>query len=114
MSLTELLNQIEDQPQQIDFVQVMAVISEHYNYLPTTFANGSLLNAAGKNEGSCKIFAFALLNKLNQQQTLACFGAYYRDDVLKHPQGEDHGNIRQFIAQGWQGIKFEGVALVAV
>jgi len=114
MSLTELLNQIENQPQQIDFVQVMAVISEHYNYQPTTFTNGSLLNEAGNNEGSCKIFAFAQLNKLNQLQTLACFGAYYRDDVLKHPQGDDHGNIRQFIAQGWQGIKFEGVALVAV
>ena len=57
----------------------------------------------GENSGSCKIFAFAQLHHLDEASTLACFGAYYRDDVLKHPQGSDHQNIRQFINTGWQG-----------
>jgi len=114
MSLPQLLNQIENQPDQIDFAHVMAVITQHYRYQPTAFNNGSLRNEAGQNEGSCKIFSFAQLHQLDQQQTLACFGAYYREDVLEHPHADDHGNIRQFISHGWQGIGFEGVALVAI
>jgi hypothetical protein len=70
-----------------------------------------LLNDAGKNNGSCKLFSFARLNKLSPQQTLHCFGAYYRDDVLKHPEGTDHQNIRNFIKTGWAGIEFSGSAL---
>ncbi|MDX8378882.1 MAG: HopJ type III effector protein [Gallionella sp.] len=38
------------------------------------------------NFGSCKLFSFAQLNGFLQQQTRFCFGAYYRDEVLKHPQ----------------------------
>jgi hypothetical protein len=52
-----------------------------------------------------------LLNNLNQEQTLACFGDYYREDVLKNPEGNDHGNIRNFMNTGWNGIKFEDQAL---
>ncbi|WP_083761723.1 HopJ type III effector protein [Psychromonas ingrahamii] len=42
---------------------------------------------------------------------LACFGHYYREDVLKHPQAKDHQNIRQFMISGWQGIDFSSQAL---
>ena len=69
------------------------------------------MNEAGTNEGSCKIFAFAQLHHLSEQATLACFGQYYREDVLQNPQGNDHGNIRNFIKQGWQGITFESDVL---
>jgi hypothetical protein len=41
---------------------------------------------------------------------LACFGAYYRNDVLGNPEGSDHGNIRNFMESGWAGVKLpEGV-----
>lgn len=100
----------------VDFQDTMAVIAEHYHYRPTEFSNGvqqPLLNEAGRNEGSCKIFAFAKLHALNQQQTLALFGDYYRNDVLQNPHGTDHQNIRNFIRDGWDGIVFQGEALQA-
>ena len=95
----------------IAFEDVMHVISENYDYTATSFTNGELLNETGTNEGSCKVFYFAKLNNLNEQQTLACFGRYYREDVLANPEGSDHGNIRNFIKTGWSGIQFNGVAL---
>lgn len=93
-----------------DFEDCMAVINEHYDYSPTAFKNGDVANEAGQNEGSCKIFAFGKLNNLSEQQTLRCFGRFYRD-VLNTPEGSDHGNIRSFMREGWAGIVFEGEAL---
>jgi hypothetical protein len=110
--LEELLN---NTPDKIEFDQVMQVIEENYNYMPTRFTNGEgcvqVTNEAGSNEGSCKIFSFAQLNNLNEKQTLACFGNYYREDVLAHPENTDHANIRNFIKSGWAGIHFDGIAL---
>ena len=89
----------------------MAVIEENYQFSETDFSNGQQNNKAGKNSGSCKIFAFASLHKLTEPQTLACFGSYYRDDVLQNPEGDDHQNIRQFMLHGWSGITFKAQAL---
>lgn len=111
-SLASFLEQIKQQEATIEFEQVMHVIEDNYQYQPTQFTNGELINESGTNEGSCKIFYFAQLNKLSAQQTLACFGRYYRDDVLANPSGNDHGNIRNFMQTGWQGIEFTSVALV--
>jgi len=113
-TLTDFIAQLQSQEKTIEFEQVMQVIMENYHYQPTIFYNDKLVNEASTNEGSCKIFYFAKLNKLNQQQTLACFGRYYRDDVLANPQGNDHANIRHFIKTGWQGIKFNSAALFAI
>jgi len=33
---------------------------------------------------------FAQLQQLSQAETLACFGKYYREDVLQNPEGDDH------------------------
>ncbi|QPK64884.1 HopJ type III effector protein [Methylomonas sp. LL1] len=102
--------------QAVDFQESMAVIGEHYDYQPTQFSNGirqPLINEAGRNEGSCKIFAFAKLQGLDQAQTLALFGDYYRKDVLENPDGTDHQNIRNFMRDGWDGIVFSGEALTA-
>ena len=87
------------------------MIDALYDFTPTTFKNGELMNEQGQNNGSCKLFAFAKLHNLNLQQTLNCFGAYYRDDVLKHPEATDHQNIRNFMKYGLAGIKYEGNAL---
>jgi hypothetical protein len=101
----------------ISFDETIAVIAENYHYHPTKFSNGlnehALVNQAGTNEGSCKIFAFAQLHKLTQQQTLNLFGDYYRLDVLNDPYGTGHQNIRKFMHYGWDGIRFDGVALTA-
>ena len=100
--------------QAVDFQETMAVIAENYDYQPTEFSNGiqqPLINEAGRNEGSCKIFAFAKLHGLDQAQTLALFGDYYRKDVLEQPEGNDHQNIRNFMRDGWEGIIYKGEAL---
>jgi hypothetical protein len=94
-----------------DFEDSIAFITAHYDYTPTAFDNGSLHNAAGQNEGSCRIFAFAKAEGLSEADTLALFGRFYRVDVLQHPEKTDHGNIRNFMQQGWSGIRFHGQAL---
>ena len=109
-SLASLLLNIK-QEASVEFEQVMQVITDNYQYQPTNFTNGEIVNEAGTNEGSCKIFYFAKLNELSPEQTLTCFGRYYRDDVLANPAGNDHGNIRNFMQTGWQGIDFDSVAL---
>ena len=102
----------------VTFNETIAIISDNYHYMPTEFSNGLaehlLVNEAGTNEGSCKIFAFAALHELDQQQTLNLFGDYYRLDVLNDPQGTGHQNIRNFMADGLAGISFKGKALRAL
>jgi hypothetical protein len=113
MNLNDFLTQIKTEIP-VSFAESIAVISENYAYQPTAFQNGSVENAAGQNEGSCKIFAFAKLHALTQAQTLSLFGDYYRVDVLANPAATDHQNIRQFMQHGWEGIVFEGEALNAI
>lgn len=98
---------------EIDFDDTIALINALYDYTPTRFSNGladTVINEAGQNAGSCRIFAFAQLNSLSEADTLACFGRFYRD-VLAEPQGTSHGNIRAFMRDGWAGVKFDGTAL---
>ena len=101
----------------VSFDETIAVITENYHYQPTEFSNGlnehTLINQAGTNEGSCKIFAFAKIHQLDQQQTLSLFGDYYRLDVLNDPKGTGHQNIRNFMRYGWEGIGFNGEVLKA-
>lgn len=111
MELNAFLQRLNDTPESIAFSDTMAVIDALYAFTPTAFKNGSSFNEAGQNNGSCKLFSFAKLQGLSQQQTLACFGDYYRKDVLGNPEGTDHQNIRNFMKSGWDGIKFEGEAL---
>lgn len=98
----------------IDFEDTMSLISDQFEYTPTAFKNGlsesAVENEAGQNEGSCKIFALGETLELSQEETLLCFGRFYRD-VLNTPEGTDHGNIRNFIKDGWEGIQFSGTAL---
>ena len=111
MSIQAFLAKLKQTPEVITFPETIAVIEENYNFTPTAFQNGNTHNAAGTNSGSCKLFAFAKLQNLSQDETLACFGAFYRDEVLGDPEGTNHQNIRNFIVHGWNGIQFEGEAL---
>lgn len=101
--------------QTVEFQDTMALIAECYAYTPVRFSNGlgadRLVNEPGTNEGSCKIFSFGRLHGLNETETLALFGHYYREEVLGHPEGTDHQNIRRFVKDGWAGICFEDEAL---
>lgn len=106
-----LFEQLENAPQEIEFKDVIAFIDEHYDFTPTKFTNGNTVNEANQNNVSCKIFSFAKLNDLSKEETLNLFGEFYREDVLKNPEGTDHQNIRNFIKSGWEGISFEGKAL---
>jgi hypothetical protein len=111
MTVQAFLNTLAQTPETIDFNETMAVIDAHYDFTPCAFRNGQLRNESGQNSGSCKLFAFSKLHTLSQQQTLDCFGQYYRNDVLLNPEGTDHQNIRNFMNTSWDGIHFEGTAL---
>lgn len=115
MTIDELRRLLSDSPERVEFNDVIATINENYHYTPTPFTNGigehKIVNEAGQNEGSCRIFAFARLQHLDKEQTLACFGKNYRDEVLPFPLGRNHANIRAFMQYGWMGIHFDGEAL---
>ena len=115
MTVDELIKTIRTSPETVEFDDVMAVIDANYSYAETAFSNGSgedvVINNAGTNAGSCRIFAFGKLNGLSELETLACFGRYYRKDVVSQPDGTDHANIRTFMRHGWPGIHFDGEPL---
>lgn len=111
MNIADFISKLKQTPEAITFAETIAVIEENYNFTPTAFENGLQHNAAGENSGSCKLFAFAELQNLSQAETLACFGAYYREEVLGDPEGTNHQNIRNFITHGWDGISFYGSPL---
>lgn len=94
----------------LEFNDCMSIIDALYDFTPCAFSNGNTQNAAGDNNGSCKLFAFAQLNNFTEPQTLALFGEYFRD-VLATPEGDDHQNIRNFMKTGWAGIQFENTPL---
>jgi len=112
MSIDAFLNKLNMKPETVTFDDTIAIIEKYYEFKETAFSNGETQNLAGENNGSCKIFAFGYLNNLNKDQTLHCFGNFYREDVLNNLNGDDHQNIRNFIKQGWQGVNFDGNALI--
>jgi len=107
--LTTLLDDLKNNS--VTFNQVIAFIETYYQHQPTAFKNGDAYNEASQNQGSAKVFAFAQLNELSEADTLYLFAEHYQV-VLATPNGADHQNIRQFMANGWQGILFEGDALL--
>jgi len=113
MEMELFRNKLLTQPDNVEFPDVIATINRLYEFIPTAFRNGPIENGVGQNSGFCRIFAFARLHDLTEEQTLVCFGAYYRADVLKTPDADSHPNIRQFMKTGWCGIEFDGTPLRA-
>ncbi|WP_103864395.1 HopJ type III effector protein [Aquimarina sp. I32.4] len=111
MTLVAFIDTLKKDPKSVSFQEVIAIIDTHYNFEPSAFTNGTIKNKAGENSGSCKVFSFAKLHQLDKEETLSCFGNYYKD-VLQTPEGNDHQNIRNFIKSGWEGISFENEALI--
>ncbi len=106
--LLNLLAQLKSQS--VPFANVIQFIETYYSHQPTAFKNGDAYNEATQNQGSAKVFAFAQLNNLSAADTLYLFAEHYQS-VLGNPDGSDHQNIRQFMANGWEGIAFQGEAL---
>ena len=112
MNIEQFLEQLKQQPESIEFDQTIEVINQNFDYTPQRFNNGpDVINEAGTNEGSCKIFAFAKLMELDKDSTLQCFGKFYREEVLQQPDADNHGNIRAFMEHCWEGIQFDQPAL---
>lgn len=106
--VVELLASIKEGT--VKFADVINFIETFYQYQPAAFTNGEAYNQATQNQGSAKVFAFAKLNELEEKDTLLLFAEHYQA-VLASPQATDHQNIRQFMANGWGGIRFESEAL---
>lgn len=113
MNLLDFLQQLQQQPQSIEFTQSLQIIEQYYDFKPVAFKVGEQHNEAGQNQGSCKLLAFAQLHNLSLEHSLALFGHHYRQEVLEHPEGNDHQNIRQLQAKGWAGVTFSAPPLVA-
>ena len=111
MTLDTFKQTIQNTPEKVEFSDTISVIENVYNFTPTAFKNGDLYNEAEKNQGSCKVFSFAIQQGFSKEETLVCFGQYYFEDVLKNPEGTDHQNIRNFIKTGFEGLFFEGEVL---
>jgi hypothetical protein len=111
MKLENFRNKVQNNPMEIEFLDTMAIIETNYEFTPTAFKNGGLNNAAGENSGSCKLFAFAKKQNLTKEETLACFGKYYFNDVINDPNGTGHQNIRNFMKTSFLGLSFDGEAL---
>lgn len=110
MTLKNFIEKLKKTPSEIGFQDTMGIIESYYDFKPTAFSNGDCINEVGQNSGSCKLFSFAKLQRLNKNETLTCFGQYYKD-VLATPESEDHQNIRNFMKLGWDGISFDQQAL---
>lgn len=96
----------------VSFKEVIEFIETHYEHQPTAFKNGDTFNEANQNQGSAKVFSFAQIYNLSQENTLYLFAEHYQS-VLNTPEGSDHQNIRQFMQHGWEGIQFQGQALIS-
>lgn len=94
-----------------NFADVIQHIEDNYTYTASAFTNGNQENAVDQNQGSAKVFAFAKLNDFTAEDTLKLFAEHY-NAVLDNPNGTDHNNIRQFMQNGWDGVKFENTVLV--
>ena len=112
MIINQFIEKVKHHPEEVEFQETIAIIDEYFHFTPTTFKNGNTVNEAGQNNGSCKLFAFAQKHSLTKDETLALFGAYFREDVLKNPNGTDHQNIRNFQQFAWERIVFDGEALL--
>ncbi|CAM1345492.1 HopJ type III effector protein [Tenacibaculum amylolyticum] len=112
MILQKFKDKLQNNPTNIDFSETMKVIEVLYEFTPSAFVNGDIKNEVGQNQGSCKVFSFAIKEGLTKEETLACFGQYYFKDVLENPEGNDHQNIRNFIKTGFEGLSFEKEALI--
>lgn len=91
------------------FSDVLAYIEARYQHTPTAFQNGAQYNAATENQGSAK-FSLCQVTRFRPSTNFKFICRTLRI-CISYPRGTDHQNIRQFMQNGWDGVKFEGQAL---
>ena len=82
MLTNKFLEKMRLSPEPVSSEGTMAAIEQNCQFTETGFSNGEVKNAAGQNDGSCKIFSPGHLNSLTDEQTLHCFGYLYRKRYL--------------------------------
>jgi hypothetical protein len=110
MTIPEFKTKLKSNPSAVIFAETMQVIENYYHFNPTAFTNGDTINNAGENNGSCKLFAFAVHQQLTEEETLCCFCEHYKN-VLEDKNGTSHQNIRNFMKTGFKGLSFKNEAL---
>ena len=94
------------------FATTLAFIKTWYDFTPTAFRNGDIMNSAQQNQGSAQVFALSQLLNLSRDQTLACFGEHYRE-ALETPEVDNHRNLRRVLREGNVDITFDQFPLQA-
>lgn len=110
MKLENFLKKLKDSPETVMLEDTLSTIDALYEFTPVAFSNGDMHNAAGEAERSCRMYAFAQLHGLSEQQTLLCFGEHYRE-VLADPDGVAHRTIRIFMRSGFAGLRYEAMPI---
>lgn len=95
----------------VAFNEFIALIEKEYNFVNTEFINGDMNNRENENQGSAKVFCFALMHKLSKEQTLKCFGEHYDSVLNSKNEQKTHLNIRNFIKFGFDGLQINSKAL---
>jgi hypothetical protein len=106
--MEDFLSQVKDQ--NLPFTEIIQYIENNYKVIPTAFQNGDAYNSETQNQGSAKVLYFAKLLNLSKEDTLLLFAEHYQS-VLADPEGDNHQNIRQFMKNGWEGVRFESIVL---
>ena len=88
------------------FSTTLAFIESWYEFTPTAYDNGGVVNQADQNQGSAKVFALGQLLNLTKEQTLLCFGEHYRD-VVATPEVDNHHNLRRVLREDTSNINFD-------
>lgn len=111
MDLSTFLDKLRTNPGSVKIDEALSTIEQAYEVTPTGFTLGGVRFEMPQSKRSCQIYAFGQLNQLTKEQTLACFGDYYHQDVQMNPAGNDHLVIRLFVAHGWEGLKLDSMPL---
>jgi hypothetical protein len=110
MNTKEYLEQLRSGVK-MNFSDFTNLIDQEYEFLNVAFTNSDLVNSKEENQGSAKVFCFALMHSLSESETLRCFGEHYQS-VVDEPDNElSHINIRNFIKAGWKGVSINFSAL---
>lgn len=110
MNTEQYLKKIQS-TEYVNFKEFIALIEKEYNFTNIAFKNGNLYNKDDENQGSAKVFCFALMYSLSKEQTLRCFGEHYKSVLNSKPEDKSHLNIRNFIKLGFKGLKIDKKAL---
>ena len=82
----------------------LTLVDKHYDYFEVPFSCAGVENKANENTAAAKLLSFALMTKMNEEQTLRLFGEAVNSDA----------NAIAFKKLGWSKVNFSsGLAIVS-